>query len=75
MPEFDYLSDNLKRIRLKLKESQIDFAANCGISTEILSLMERKLTDPKLSTLQKIAAYTDMTVSELLTGRNDEDKV
>lgn len=73
MPEFDYLSDNLKRIRNKLKESQIDFAANCGISTEILSLMERKLTDPKLSTLQKIAAYTDMTVSELLTRRNDED--
>ncbi len=73
MPEFDHLSDNLKSIRIKMKESQIDFAANCGISTEILSLMERKRTDPKLSTLQKIAAYTNMTVSELLSRRIDED--
>ena len=72
MPEFDYLSENLKRMRTEKKESQMDFAAHCGISTEALSQMERKVTDPRLSTLQKVAAYTGVTVSELLTRYDDE---
>ena len=49
-----------------MRESQIEFAAHCGISTEALSLIEREQTDPKLSTIQKVAAYTDQTVSDLL---------
>lgn len=66
MPESEILANNLKIIRRKMKKSQIDFAAECGISTEILSLMERQKTDPKLSTMKKIAAYSDCTVAELL---------
>ena len=42
-----------------------------GISVEELSLIERKLTDPKLSTLQKIAAYMGITVSKLLETEKD----
>ncbi len=69
MPETEALSYNLKRIRKALKISQIDFAADCGISTEILSLIERQKTDPKLSTIQKIAAYIGCDVTDLLTKK------
>lgn len=44
------LASNIKRCRTKLKESQFDFAENCGISVEILSLIERGIANPKLST-------------------------
>lgn len=66
MPELKILSKNVKKIRKEMKLSQIEFAAECGISTEILSLIEREATNPKLSTLQMIASYTGLTVSELL---------
>ncbi len=66
MPEIDALSYNLKKIRKAMNISQMDFAAECGISTEILSLLERGKTDPRLSTLQKIAAYVNCDVTDLL---------
>ena len=66
MPEYEKLSDRLRKIRRKLKQNQADFAAHCDISTDTLSLIEREQTDVKLSTLQKIASYTGLTVSELL---------
>lgn len=66
MPECQALSDNLKQVRQIMKLSQIDFAASCGISVEILSLIERQKTDPKLSTIQKIAAYIGCEVVDLL---------
>ena len=66
MPENEALAKNIKTIRKQMKKSQIEFAAECGISTEILSLIERQKTDPKLSTIQKAAAYTNHTVSDLI---------
>ena len=59
------LASNIKRCRTKLKESQFDFAENCGISVEILSLIERGIANPKLSTLQKLAASLGCTVADL----------
>ncbi len=66
MPERIALAKNLKAIRKELHESQMEFAAHCDISTEALSLLERERSDPKLSTIQKVAAYTNRTVSDLL---------
>lgn len=66
MPEIDILAEKLVAIRREKCETQSTFAHNCGISEEELSLLERKKTDPKLSTLQNIAAYTGETVSDLL---------
>ena len=66
MPERIALARKIKAIRRQMRESQIEFAAHCGISAEALSLIEREQTDPKLSTIQKVAAYTDQTVSNLL---------
>ena len=71
MSEVEILSFNIKKIRKEFCESQFDFAANCGISVEELSLLERGRSDPKMSTLQKIAAYIGKTVSELLTEDGD----
>jgi len=73
MPECIILSENLKRIRKIMDISQIEFAAECGISTETLSLIERERTDPKLSTIQKIAAYVGCEVTELLTKHEEEN--
>ena len=67
MPEYAILSKNVKRLRTQMKMSQLRFAMECDISLDILSLIEREKTNPRLSTLQKIAAYTGKTVAELLT--------
>ena len=66
MPERVALAKNLKKIRKQMQESQMEFAAHCDNSTEALSLLEREKSDPKLSTIQKVAAYTGHTVSDLL---------
>lgn len=66
MPERVALAKKLKKIRKQMHESQMEFAAHCDISTEALSLLERERSDPKLSTIQKVAAYTGHTVSDLL---------
>ena len=66
MPEREALAKHLKEFRKINKETQFEFAANVGISIEELSLMEREIANPSLDTLQKIAAYTGSTVSELL---------
>ena len=66
MPEFEKIADRLRKLRRKLKLNQSDFAAHCGLSTETISLIEREETDIKLTTLQKIASFTGLRVSELL---------
>ena len=49
-------------------------ASEMGLSTEEISLLERGKTDPKLSTLQKIAAHMGITVSELLKIDEEEER-
>ena len=73
MPETINLSHNIRNIRKILNISQIEFAADCGISTEILSLLERGKTDPKLSTIQKISAYVGCETVDLLTKHNNDE--
>lgn len=66
-PELEFISQRLNTFRDKHQESQDVFAEHVGIHIASLSLMERKRMNPRLSTLQKIAAYMGITVSELLT--------
>ena len=66
MPENAALAQRIKRLRKTMHETQFEFASNCGISIETLSLIERQKTNPTLETMQKIAAYTNLTVAELL---------
>lgn len=67
MPELKILSQNVLKIRHSMGESQMDFAANCGISTEALSIIERGIGNPTLRTMQNIAAYTSYSVIDLLS--------
>ncbi len=66
MSETEVLSHNLKKIRKEMGETQLVFALNCGLSEDEISHLENGSTDPKLSTLQSIAAYTGLTVAQLL---------
>lgn len=72
MPEGRILAEKSKKIRREMNESQMEFAFHCGICMETISLIEREKADPRLSTMQKIAAYTNMTVSELLNVEGDK---
>ena len=72
MPELRILSRKSKKARKQMKLNHEEFAARCGISKETLSLIERENTDPRLSTIQKIASFLNYTVSDLL--KIDEDK-
>lgn len=66
MPETVILAKRMKLYRKDQDKSQIDMASEMGLSVEEISLIERGMTDPKLSTLQKIAAHMGVTVSDLL---------
>lgn len=66
MPEIEALSKKVSSLRHDYGENQFEFADNCGISVYTLSLIECGTANPRIDTLQKIAAYTGMTVSELL---------
>jgi transcriptional regulator with XRE-family HTH domain len=66
MTENVVLAERLISARNNSQETQIVFSEKCGISTKTLSNMENIMGDPRLSTLQKIAAYLGCTVSELL---------
>ena len=74
MPELRIFAVKMKKMRTKMELTQAEFAAMVGISEEEVSLIEReKLTDIKLSTLQKVSAMTGLTVSELLSVEPEED--
>lgn len=66
MPEINVLAKKVKAYRENLRKTQFELSDEIGISTEELSLIERKEANPRLSTIQKIAAYMGITVSELL---------
>ena len=75
MPEMEILSQHVKRIRKDMGMTQATFAPQVGICEEELSLIERgKAKDVKLSTMQKIAAFTGWTVSELLRVETENEK-
>ncbi len=52
--------------RRMLGETQEDFAENCGLSVELISLIERGQANPRMDTLAKIAAYLNVSISEML---------
>ena len=72
MPEMKALSRNVLEFRSKSGENQIEFAEHCGVSTYTMSAIENVAPDTKVSTVQKISAYTGMTVSELLDTSNNK---
>lgn len=70
MPEFHALAVQVKSKRNALKQTQEEFSYQCGISSKTLSNIECEREETKICTVQKIAAYTGDTVSELLNPNN-----
>jgi len=62
----DALAKRIKAYRRVQHMTQFDFSGETGLSVEEISHLEREETDPKLSTLQSLAAYMGVTVSDLL---------
>ena len=60
------LGSNIQKIRKEAHMSQEDFAENCGLSVELISLIERGQANPRMDTLAKIAAYLNVSISEML---------
>lgn len=56
----------VRRLRVAAGWSQEAFADHCGIHRTGMSALERGLTDPKLSSLGRIAAGLELVVSDLL---------
>ena len=75
MPEIRFLAENIHKIRKEMKETQADFAAHCGLGTGTYNAIENQRSDPKLSSIQKIAAYVDLTVPELLSPKEEPQNV
>lgn len=72
MPEYEALAKRVKAIRKAMDENQLEFADHCGLNVETLSRIECQKDDVRLSTAQKIAAYTGLTVSQLFAVEDQD---
>ena len=62
MPGKESIPQFLKEYRQKNEESQFGFATDIGICVEEPNKSERKITNTRLETLQKIAAYNYFSI-------------
>ena len=65
MKELLNLAQNIKQIRKMIGMSQSVFACGCGVSVEILSRIERCMTNPTVETLKKIADFCELEIEDL----------
>ena len=66
MPELKALAVKTRAKRLENHETQLMFGLNWCLSEDEICKIENENTDPKLSTIQSIAAYIGLSVSDLL---------
>ena len=67
----EILSRNLKRLRSEQKIAQEALALKAGIDRTVLSKIERKVTNPSLMALTKLAITLKIEVAELLTEQEN----
>ena len=63
----------VRKLREARRWSQIELGERAGVSNQIISRIEGARVEPKLSTLELIAAALGTTVSELLADRAAEE--
>lgn len=73
MPYRRILAENLTDFRMMEGISQEEISFRSGISKETISLIERERTNVRLDVLEKLAAYTGLTIPELLTDKFVKD--
>ena len=62
----DFLAERVKERRREAGISQEILADRSGLSLALISEIERKATNPSLTTLSKLAKGLDLSVAELL---------
>jgi len=60
------LGQNLRKLRLKKKMSQVDLATALNVDRAYISNIENGRMNPTLSTLEKIAGALGVATSELI---------
>lgn len=73
LPEKRILAECVLFHRIRLKETQELFAEGCDISVEMVSLIERQMTNPSLEMLVKISRHIEMSVSDMLKFKEKEN--
>ncbi len=63
--ERELLAIKIRTFREQENINQFNFAEDCGISKETISLIEREQTNVRLDTVQLLASRMGITVSEL----------
>jgi transcriptional regulator with XRE-family HTH domain len=59
------LGTNLRAARKRLKLTQEELAARCGVQAGEISRIERGLRDPQVSTVEKLAAGVELPPGRL----------
>ena len=67
------LAESVFHHRTKMQESQEKFAEGCNMSTDMISLIERGMTNPSLHTIARIARHIGISVSEMLKLEEEKD--
>jgi len=60
------IGDNLKRQRIRKALTQEDLAQLAGLTTASVARIERNETEPRMSTLRKLAKALDLDPAELV---------
>ena len=58
----------IRNLRLKRGWSQVDLAVHSGIGRPFISNIENGKHEPRLQTLEDLAATFDMSISQLMRG-------
>ncbi|MDD4688803.1 MAG: helix-turn-helix transcriptional regulator [Eubacteriales bacterium] len=65
MQEITTLSKCVQHHRHLMQESQEVFAEKCGLSSEMISLIERQMVNPTLNSISRISKHIGLSVSEI----------
>jgi len=60
------IGDNLKRQRIRKALTQEELARQAGLTTASVARIERNETEPRMSTLRKLAEALDVDPAELV---------
>jgi transcriptional regulator with XRE-family HTH domain len=69
MPVMVKIGDRLKELRIERALTQEELGERAGIGKNTVNRLEQDKTDPRPSTLRKLAAALGVAPAELLRGR------
>ncbi len=66
-----HIGDNLRRLRVLRALKQDELARMAGVSPSTVSLIERDLTEPHVTTIRKLAEALEVDPAELVRGESN----